>query len=439
MAAIPDASLFGKDSVLPPIGRTGSHNNLVAADLAGGGGGGGGAATQPAGGAGLLGEDTSYSSKLTNVEAQRIMAVLQELQRKVYLIGLLPDVMDRRVSTVFGGETFNIIKDYRLLEQRYKSLIDTHDRSEAHLAEIREAAKTIRTSTRSLTRHFIQNSGALAKLRYLKSTKSPVVAQFEHLLQEIKMLVYGRLKTTVEEEKAKQDQLAIIIAKEQKTSNEVKALKEELEKAKKERMGEINKRNEVIRRLKDELREIKHQAEEATKKLESRSKQKEEADLQNFHEKEDILHKDIISLEKQLETDTANNREEEALLRKKKFKIESEVENWIHKYDQDMEEKQAEIDDITAIFMEEKAHLDELQARYADLQKEYEKIIEDKRIAEEQKKEKERELQRATEAAVKIQAVFRGFLVRRDIARKKPSEQNEKPGKKDKGKGKAKK
>jgi hypothetical protein len=41
------------------------------------------------------------------------------------------------------------------------------------------------------------------------------------------------------------------------------------------------------------------------------------------------------------------NREEEALARKKKFKIESEVENWISKYDQDMEEKQVEIDDIT--------------------------------------------------------------------------------------------
>jgi hypothetical protein len=37
-------------------------------------------------------------------------------------------------------------------------------------------------------------------------------------------------------------------------------------------------------------------------------------------------------------------------LRKKKFKIESEVENWIHKYDQDMEEKQAELEDITVNF-----------------------------------------------------------------------------------------
>jgi hypothetical protein len=34
-------------------------------------------------------DDFSYSSKLTNVEAQRIMAVLQEMQKKVQLVGLI--------------------------------------------------------------------------------------------------------------------------------------------------------------------------------------------------------------------------------------------------------------------------------------------------------------------------------------------------------------
>ena len=93
----------------------------------------------------------------------------------------------------------------------------------------------------------------------------PVVAQFEHWLKEIKMLVYDRLNTTVEEENQKQDQLSLIIAKEQKTSTEVKALKEELEKAKRERNGEINKK--------------------VTRKLESRSKQKEDFEIKSSKER----------------------------------------------------------------------------------------------------------------------------------------------------------
>jgi hypothetical protein len=63
-------------------------------------------------------------------------------------------------------------------------------------------------------------------------------------------LVYERLRTTIEEETAGQEELQLIVSKEQKTSSEVRALKEELERAKKERMGEINNRNETIRKLK---------------------------------------------------------------------------------------------------------------------------------------------------------------------------------------------
>ena len=55
-------------------------------------------------------EDFSYSGKLTNVEAQRIMAVLQEIQKKVAVIGLFPDATERKVASVLNGEGFNLLK-----------------------------------------------------------------------------------------------------------------------------------------------------------------------------------------------------------------------------------------------------------------------------------------------------------------------------------------
>ena len=57
-----------------------------------------------------IGDDLSYSGKLTNVEAQRIMAVLQEIQKKVSLIGLLPDASDRKISSVLTGDGLAIVK-----------------------------------------------------------------------------------------------------------------------------------------------------------------------------------------------------------------------------------------------------------------------------------------------------------------------------------------
>ena len=78
-----------------------------------------------------------------------------------------------------------------------------------------------------------------------------------------------------------------------------------------------------------------------------RSKQKEDSELQVFQDRENSLKSEISSLATTLSELELQNREKESLYRRRKFKIESEVENWISKYDQDMEEKQAEIDDIT--------------------------------------------------------------------------------------------
>merc|ERR1711972_504815 len=45
------------------------------------------------------------------------------------------------------------------------------------------------------------------------------------------------------------------------------------------------------------------------------------------------------------------------MLRKKKVKNESEVENWISKYDQDMDEKEREITALRAIYEEERKEM----------------------------------------------------------------------------------
>ncbi|KAI9014789.1 hypothetical protein BC832DRAFT_169558 [Gaertneriomyces semiglobifer] len=273
---------FPREPPLPPIGRTGENfERPGSTDRLN--------VSTPDAAAAASGENAALSGKLTNVEAQRIMSVLLEAQKKVQLIGWMPDVVDRRTSTVLGTEAAAVISELRSLENRYKSLLGDDETSKtrppAISSEAKEVARQIRHSTRTAIRHFLQSPTVASKLRYMKSTRPEAVVRFEQLLQEVKMLIYGRLGTTVEEEKVTQDQLSIIIAKEQKTSSEVQVLQEELEKARKERIAEINKKNEVIRRLKEELRDIKQQAEESTKRLETRSKQKEDSDMQQFRDK----------------------------------------------------------------------------------------------------------------------------------------------------------
>jgi hypothetical protein len=145
------------------------------------------------------------------------------------------------------------------------------------------------------------------------------------------------------------------------TNAEVKFIKDELDKARTYRTDEIEKKNETIRRLKgllmiaqpcsprlpDELREIKAAADDHNKRLEVRSKQKEDSDAYQFEQKETALRLETDNLRKQLAELRVKNREEEMAMRKRKAKIENESEAWISKVDQDMGEKQGEIDEIS--------------------------------------------------------------------------------------------
>ncbi|KAI9141735.1 hypothetical protein BKA69DRAFT_1072403, partial [Paraphysoderma sedebokerense] len=167
------------------------------------------------------------------------------------------------------------------------------------------------------------------------------------LLSQVKLIVYEKLRVNAEEEKFLDEELRIISARESKLNAEINTIQDQLEKARKERTVEVDRRNDAIRKLKDELRHIKLQADEKNRNLELKTKQTEEGEWKSFSQRESEMQQQIVTLEKVYNDTLVKNREEEMALRKKKDKIESEVEAWIQKYDQDMEEKQTEIDDIT--------------------------------------------------------------------------------------------
>ena len=55
-------------------------------------------------------------------------------------------------------------------------------------------------------------------------------------------------------------------------------------------------------------------------------------------------------MEKQYNELLQQNSEEEVGLRKKSYKVESEVENWIHKYDQEVGERHNELEALIVNF-----------------------------------------------------------------------------------------
>ena len=66
---------------------------------------------------------------------------------------------------------------------------------------MKEYTKQLKVATREITRLFSLSTSENTKLKYMKVPKSSTIGQFEGLIQEVKLLVYERLKTTVEEER----------------------------------------------------------------------------------------------------------------------------------------------------------------------------------------------------------------------------------------------
>ncbi|XP_019362165.1 PREDICTED: IQ domain-containing protein D [Gavialis gangeticus] len=245
-------------------------------------------------------------------------------------------------------------------------------------------------------------------------------------LTEFRGFLLERLLTGPREEEARARLAADVALRDQRNAEAVAALRADLAAALQSRDEEICKKNAVIRDLKTHLHHLAKFSENHILRSRQEAEKQQKGELRTSQAKCARFQQDMQQLRAQLNALVTENRESELALRKKKYKVEMEIENWIQKYDADMGEKQMEYEEVDAIYTEEKAQLAQLKERYAVLEQEYSQIKEERRIAQEKKERAERELAIMIRAATRIQAFWKGYLVRSLLKSKK----------KKKGKGK---
>jgi len=383
--------------------------------------------------------------KLTNVEAQRIMAILEETYQKLELLShvpplQLPNVDDLRRT--IGPEVLQVLEEQAMLEQQYKWVsAPPSEQKNGYEGETLPDFETLddelRHSTRVVCRILREAPAIVERLEDQGAEEASVpIQKFLRTFSELKEQTFQKLSTSVEEEKSKEDWFLEISAREEKASQTLRQLQKEIKLEKADRERQVSARNETIQKLRDELEEIKSSTVNETKLLQANTKEQEEADLSNFTAKDQTLREELSRLKAELAQKKQENRESEEMLRKKKMKNESEVEAWITKYDADMDEKDREISALRAIYEDERKELLHLEDYFNKLMAEREAAL-----AEERKKAEElarQQAQQATlsKAATMLQKMWRGKVARRDLERKKAGSR----GKKGKGgKGKKKK
>jgi len=388
---------------------------------------------------------TPGGHKLTNVEAQRIMAILEETYSKLDLMSKVPPLQlpdEDALRSVLGPDVLQLLQEQVVLEQQYEWVSAPQSEQkpdhDGELPDFETLDDELRHSTRVVCRMLREAPGIVARLQEasqvheMDAEPSATMMRFLATFNELKEQTYQRLSTSVEEEKSKEDWFLEISAREEKASQTLRQLQKEIRAEKQERERQVSERNATIAKLQTELEEIKNATIAEVKALENETKAQEEADRAGFTSKETALKEELEKLKTEIAAKKNENRESEEQLRKKKVKNEGEVENWISKYDTDMDEKEKEIVALRAIYEEERKEMTRLEEYFNKLTAEREaELAEERKKAEALARE---QAQQATlsKAATMLQKMWRGRIARRDLERKKAGSRG---GKKGKGKG----
>ncbi|XP_028913388.1 dynein regulatory complex protein 10 [Ornithorhynchus anatinus] len=377
-------------------------------------------------------------AKPTTPETKRVVAVLDEAIRKAEVATLLSHVAANLESfeARLGEELSRAVRVHRDLASRLDGA-DGGPGPEARppdpdsAGEPRPGPRSLRRelkgSTRGILRLFAARPEAAAALRAQARGRHPVAAALVARLAELRGFVFEKLLTSPAEEREKREFTQEVARRAGRNAEAILALRGELDAVVRTRDAEAEKDNLADLQLKTDLQLVLRFSQTQLHRTRQEAEKPQKAELRTSQGRCAKIQQDILAQRTQVNNLVSENREIEGALRKKKYKLETEIENWIQKYDGEMGEKQMELEELQAVYTEEKAQLAQLQEKHAVLRREYTQITEERQITSKKKLEEERELIVMVRAATLIQAFWKGYLVRSLMKSKR---------KKKKGKGK---
>uniref|UniRef100_A0A8D2J1R5 Dynein regulatory complex protein 10 n=1 Tax=Varanus komodoensis TaxID=61221 RepID=A0A8D2J1R5_VARKO len=368
-------------------------------------------------------------SKLTTIETKRIISVLDETILKVELVTTFSYITENleEFSALLGPELTGALKEHLRLSNTMEATLSRLDKEgvlhkgtakgELYGAEdptgyLSLHIEGLRSSVRNIVRLFYANPTVCQVVRGTAYARHPNASMFIQKLSEFRGFLFEKLLTTPLEEKEKRRFMKEITQRDQKNTEMIAALEDELAAAIQNRDNEVWWMNAAIKELKTHLHNLAKFSESQIQRNRADTEKQQKGETRASQAKCAKLQQELQQLRAQLNALIAENRESELNLRKKKYKVEMEIENWIQKYDTEMIEKQEEIEEIEVVYTVEKEQLAELREKYALLEKEYSQIEEERRVKREQWEKAEKELAILVRAATLIQALWKGYLVR---------------------------
>uniref|UniRef100_UPI00398E693E dynein regulatory complex protein 10 n=1 Tax=Pristiophorus japonicus TaxID=55135 RepID=UPI00398E693E len=369
--------------------------------------------------------------KLASIEAERIISVIEKTIEKIERVTLFPHIADNlnRFNVAIGLELTCAMREHDRLEQHLH--FATHklqeeeppeEKNDERRPKVKSKAQTsndimilkqaLGSSVKNILRLFQGNPSACQIIQTECQARRRICVDLIVGLMELRDLVFERLLITPTEEKEKFEFVQKIIMQDKQNTEIITTLEAELATAIQDKENEMLKKNEIIRKLKNNLVQLDFFSEDYIRQIKQDAEKQQLADQKDSEGRVAKFHEEISQLRIQLNNTITEHRTQELALRKRKFKIETEIENWIQKYDADLQEKQEEYEHLVTKHNNEMVLLFELEQKINILESEYIQIVEDRKKKAEEKAAKEHQIYLMARAAVTIQAFWKGYKVR---------------------------
>ncbi|NXV73267.1 DRC10 protein, partial [Atlantisia rogersi] len=360
-----------------------------------------------------------HGLKPANIEIERIVNVLDETIAKLEMSSLIPCVIDSldRFADMLGPEiTTNLIEHQKLSNEMEQLLSSSEEggtmRPEEQQGRLCLLQQRLKCSVRNILRLLLANPSLCQALKDKTWVRGSPTEGFLKAFGEFRNFILERLLTSPVEEEEKTRFAADLSLQIRKNTEAITALQAELAAAIRTREEEIHMKDNVIKDLKTSIQNLTTGCEAAIQQMKEEGERKQREELQASEARSARLQQDIQQLGAQLSALVLEHQASELALRKRNCRMETEIVNWIQKYDTDMGEKQAEYEEVQAAYAQEKAQLSLLTEKHAVLLQEYSQIVEERRIRQEKEELALKELNTMNLAAARIQAFWRGYLVR---------------------------
>ncbi|XP_069886094.1 dynein regulatory complex protein 9 [Dipodomys merriami] len=367
----------------------------------------------------------------------RISAILEDTIDQLSILSyIMPIQYERRQST---GEQYSARTKASMIQSLGKISTPLSSKGRPTFPELRggsqpplELHKAQDPFFKTPTRQTIMTVEAMRKIQMDRQYLSDVIANTRQELENSS--TFTHLQEALNKERNEKLHFYEAIAREEKGKKQIKSLQKQVMNVKKERQAEVQSRNEYISHLKDQLQEMKAKTNMENQYMKKNTELQISQTQRKCNKTEELLMEEIEKLRMKTEEENRTHMEIEMFLKKEQQKLEEKLEYWMEKFDKDTEMKQNELTALQTAKATDLAHLQEL----AKMIREYEQVIMEDRIEKEKTRKKIEQDDLELKSIIKLQAWWRGTVVRREIGTFRLPKKEKDDVKDVKGKGKGK-